>query len=82
MSEEKTMVKLCGLWKSKTREGVTFYSGKLTYSSQLLVFKNKYKKEDDKNPDLIVYISEYKKKEKPAEAEEPDELFDEPAEGE
>lgn len=72
MAEETKgkMIKLCGLWRGKTKEGATFYSGKLTYSSQLLVFKNKYKKEDDKNPDLIVYVGEYKPKEKSAEPEE------------
>jgi len=66
MSEEKKSkpIKLCGLWQHKTQDGKVFYSGKLSYGSQLLVFKNEYKEEDAKKPDLIVYLSEYKKKEK------------------
>jgi len=71
MSDEKGMIKLCGLWQSKTKDGVGFYSGKLTYSSRLLVFKNKFKEKDDKNPDLIVYLAEHKPKEKDSQAEDP-----------
>lgn len=75
MAEEKTMIKLCGLWKTEDKDGGIFFSGKLSYSSRLLVFKNKFKK-GEKDPDLIVYLAEHKPKEKPAvEEENTDEFF-------
>jgi len=57
------MIKLCGLWISKTDQGATYMNGGLTYSSNLLIFKNKYKEEGDKNPDYIAYVAEKQKKE-------------------
>ncbi len=53
--ESKGMIKLCGLWKSQTNEGKVYYSGGLSYSTNLLLFPNKYKESpDDKKPDLIL----------------------------
>ncbi len=65
MSEEsKSMIKLCGLWKQETKEGKVYYSGGLTYSTNLLLFTNTYKDSpDDKKPDLILYIGKKEKKE-------------------
>lgn len=57
------MIKLCGLWKSQTKDGKVYYSGGLSYSTNLLLFPNSYKKEGDNNPDLIVYIGKKEKKE-------------------
>ena len=69
MSEDqKTMFKLCGLWKQqgKGEEGKTYYSGSLSYSTNLLLFPNRYKESpDDKQPDLILYIAKKEKKPKP-----------------
>lgn len=64
MSEEITgLVKLTGLWKQEDKDGKVYYSGGLSYSTNILLFPNKYKQSaDDKNPDLILYIA---KKEKP-----------------
>ena len=74
MSEnQKGMIKLCGLWKSQTNEGKVYYSGGLSYSTNLLLFPNAYKESpDDKKPDLILYLARKEKKEKP-EKREPDE---------
>lgn len=77
MSEEReqSMIKLCGLWKNKTKDGKVYYSGGLTYSSNLLLFSNAYKESpDDKKPDLILYIGKKEKKEdnpKTQESEDP-----------
>ena len=60
------MIKLCGPWKSQTSEGKVYYSGGLSYSTNLLLFPNAYKESpDDKKPDLILYIGKREKKEKP-----------------
>lgn len=74
MSDEKSLIKLCGLWKSQTNEGKVYYSGGLSYSTNLLLFPNKYKKEGDKQPDLIVYVGRKEKKEKPEKKEADDEV--------
>ena len=64
MSEEfEGLVKLTGLWKQKDKEGKTYYSGGLTYSTNILLFPNSYKKEGDKQPDLNLFICKKKKKE-------------------
>lgn len=67
MSEEREsgMIKLTGLWKSQTKDGKTYYSGGLSYSTNLLLFPNQYKEPGDKNPDLILYISKKERKDKP-----------------
>ena len=72
MSEnQQGMIKLCGLWKSQTSEGKVYYSGGLSYSTNLLLFPNAYKESpDDKKPDLILYIGKREKKEKPESEEE------------
>ena len=56
------MIKFTGLWKQTDKEGRTYYSGKLGYGAMLLIFPNRFKKEDA-HPDLNVYIAEIKKKE-------------------
>ena len=62
---QKAMIKLCGLWKSQTVEGKTYYSGPLSYGTNLLLFPNTYKKSsEDKQLDLILYIAKREKKEK------------------
>ena len=63
--EEQTLkkIKLTGLWKQEAKDGSVYYSGSLTYSTNILMFKNRYKK-SDRDPDLILYISEKKKKDK------------------
>lgn len=76
MSEnQKGMIILCGLWKNQTSDGKVYYSGGLTYSTNLLLFPNKYKESpDDKKPDLILYIGKKEKKEQPEKKESGDEI--------
>lgn len=65
MSEEQAApkIKIGGLWKKESKDGTVFYSGNLSYSSNILLFKNRYKK-SEKDPDLILYIAQKLKKEK------------------
>ena len=48
------MIQLSALWKKDSKNGRTYYSGKLG-DGRLLLFKNE-KKQDEKQPDLILYI--------------------------
>lgn len=68
---QQGMIKLCGLWKSQTKDGKTYYSGGLTYSTNLLLFPNTYKKPDDKQPDLVLYLAKKEKKEDKPKPEDP-----------
>ena len=60
--DKSPMIKLCGLWKKESKDGTVFYQGKLSYSSNILLFKNKFKR-NEKDPSLILYLSEVQKKE-------------------
>jgi len=59
---ENNMIKLTGLWKKEGKEGNVFFQGRLSYSTNLLLFKNQYKN-SEKDPDLILYIGKAEKKE-------------------
>lgn len=61
------IIKLCGLWKNKTKDGKTYYSGGLTYLTNLILFNNEYKRGEN-DPDLILYIA--KKEQKPKSQEQ------------
>ena len=63
MSDQK-MIKLTGLWKKETDNGV-HYSGGFGYSANILLFQNKYKR-SEKDPDLILYVAQ-KAEKKPEE---------------
>jgi len=67
------MIKLCGLWKKEGKEGNVYYSGKLSYSTNLILFPNKYK-QNEKDPSLILYIAKFEKKEKPKESDADNEI--------
>ena len=60
MSEEKEergeLVLIGGAWVHRDREGRTFLSGNLG-NARLLVFKNKFKKQGEKQPDYRVYVA-------------------------
>lgn len=60
MSEERDergeLVPIGGLWANEDREGRTFLSGYLG-DARLLVFKNKFKKQGDKQPDYRAYVA-------------------------
>jgi len=64
-AEPQGMVKLCGLWKNETKAGKTYYSGNLTYSTNILIFPNEYKEGHDNRPDVIAYIARKEEKKKP-----------------
>lgn len=55
--ERGAMIKLCGLWLSKTQDGRKYLSGNATYSSRFMAFPNSFK-EKDTDPDYILYVSE------------------------
>ncbi len=70
MSNEKEssgMIQLSGLWKQESKSGKAYYSGSLGPSVQLQLWKNKFKEEGDKRPDLILYIVKREPKKKPGE---------------
>ena len=73
MSEnQKGMIKLCGLWKNQAKDGKVYYSGGLSYSTNMLLFPNAYKESpDDKKPDLILYTGKKEKKENKPKPEGP-----------
>lgn len=58
MSEDKKseLIKLCGLWEGQAADGNMYLSGQLSYSSRVIIFKNKYQEDNDKAPDYIMYI--------------------------
>ena len=71
MEKNNSMIKLGGLWKKEGKDGNIFFSGKLSYSTNLILFKNKYKN-SEKDLDLILYISKAEKKEQPKKLEAED----------
>ena len=58
------MMKLTGLWKSKTKDGKTYLSGNLG-NIKVLVFTNDYKKKDS-DPDYNLFFAPKEEKDKPA----------------
>ncbi len=48
--------KLTGLWKGKSKNGETYFSGKVLPTSRLLVFPNTYK-QSEKDLDFITYLA-------------------------
>lgn len=67
-SEGQARIQLSGLWKKKSQNGKSYYSGNLG-SAQLQLWPNTYKEEGDKRPDLILYVVKRPPKPKPQEAE-------------
>lgn len=64
------MIQLAAFWKKDSKNGRTYYQGKMG-SGKLLLFKND-KKQEEKQPDLILYIvSENDKKPHEAKDEAP-----------
>jgi len=56
MSTEKSVrVKLCGAWKRQAKDGTPYIMGSLSYSSKIMIYPNKYKK-NEKDPDYHVSI--------------------------
>lgn len=68
--ERGAMIKLCGLWLGKTKDGKQYLSGGATYSSRFMCFENSFKAKAE-DPDYILYVSErqHEKKDEPAKDE-------------
>jgi len=61
------LIKLTGLWKSKTKDGAPLLSGSLNAVTSILIMPNTFKK-SEKDPDYYAYI---KAREKDAAAAQP-----------
>lgn len=56
--------KLTGLWKNQDKNGNDYLSGSLNSISQIMVFPNSFKKDDDaKAPDFFLYVAAREKSE-------------------
>jgi hypothetical protein len=58
--DKQKPIEIASVWRNETRDGEEYWSGYLG-NSKLLIFKNKYKKED-RHPDLRVYVAPKEKK--------------------
>ena len=75
---ENNLVKITGLWRQESsKDGSVFYSGSLSYSSNLLIFKNKFKK-NERDPDLILYVGKREQKERQDADQEDQEVPEDP----
>ncbi len=61
------LIKLTGLWKSKTKKGETLLSGSLNAVTSIVILPNTFKK-SEKDPDFNIYL---KAREKDAAAVKP-----------
>lgn len=63
MSNKPINIPLTGLWMRTDKNGNTYYTGSLG-NARLMVFKNN-RKENDNQPDYIMFLTENKKREEP-----------------
>jgi len=63
---DRNLIRIGGLWESVTKDGETYFSGKLTHTSRLLAFANHHK-EGNNAPDFILSLAPIEQK---AEGEE------------
>jgi hypothetical protein len=59
-----------GLWLRKSQAGVSYFSGSITINGgkqDIVIFKNTYKKPEEKTPDYKIYLSEAPKQQNPTE---------------
>ncbi len=49
------LIKLTGLWKSKTKKGETLLSGSLNAVTSIVILPNTFKK-SEKDPDFNIYL--------------------------
>lgn len=49
------LIKLTGLWKSKTKTGVSMLSGSLNAVTSIVILPNTFKK-SEKDPDFNIYL--------------------------
>ena len=55
------LLKICGVWKNKDKNGNEYFSGNYTYGTKLLIMHNSFK-EKNSDPDYIVYLAPKKSK--------------------
>lgn len=51
------MIKISGLWLNTDKNGTTYMSGYLG-DAKIIIYKNKYKTSENKQPDYNFYIAE------------------------
>ena len=56
------LIKLGGLWINETKDGEKYFNGKLSPTTKVMIFKNKYK-DTENHPDYIMYLAANKKPE-------------------
>ena len=56
------MIKISGLWLNTDKNGQTYMSGYLG-DAKIIIYKNKFKSGENRQPDYNLYISEKNKKE-------------------
>jgi hypothetical protein len=52
------MIRLTGLWKNKSKDGKTYYSGQLNKHCKVLIFPNYNKDPNSNQPDFELCIRE------------------------
>jgi hypothetical protein len=55
------LVRITGLWEGRTKDGDEYFSGRLTPTSRLLIFRNN-RKEGANPPDFVCYIAPAERK--------------------
>ena len=68
------MQKLISIWKNKSKNGNIYYSGKL---GEVNIIGFERAKENEKQPDIIFYVAEEKKKETPKKEKASVDVFEE-----
>jgi len=63
------MIRLCGLWASKTKDGRTYLSGGATFGTRVVILPNSFKKKE-KDPDYMLWLAEKQKYEAQENSEE------------
>lgn len=58
------LVRVMGLWENTDRKGNKYFSGNLTNSVRVMIFKNSYKTEGSRDPEFILYVSQRSQEER------------------
>lgn len=67
---DNNLIRIGGLWINKTKDNVQYLSGNWGSSIKILVFKNKNKRSDSKDPDYQIFLAPNEPKQMQAEKEE------------
>ena len=63
---DNNLIKITGLWINQSKEGGQYLSGNWGPTLRVIVFKNKNKRPDSKDPDYNMFLAPNEPKEKPA----------------